>query len=381
MGERTRQALPSVLSVLLSLVVCWQLIALTRDTDGTAVATAAYLEMLWGGIGDWPRFIEGAAVTVLTRPLGEAAMKAALLTLTGLSVAVAFKVGLFNIGAQGQMLLGALAAAVVGAHVTLPGVLHIPAALLGAAVAGAAWAGIAGALKLYRGVHEVISTIMLNWVAVRLVDNWLVVGPLRGVAEAGASISGTAEIHPTSQLPRLLGDSSRLNLGFILAVVAAVTVWAWLARTRSGFETRAVGLGDEAARAAGIPVARRAGFAMALAGALAGLAGAVLVLGTEGRYPGTLGAPYGFDGIAIALIGNNHPLGVGAAALFFGVLRAGGTRMQLLDVHKSFPELIQGLALLFVAGRLIWLAALRRRSTPTVATAAPPAPAAQVPHA
>ncbi|GEN06495.1 nucleoside ABC transporter membrane protein [Myxococcus fulvus] len=381
MGERTRQALPSVLSVLLSLVVCWLLIAFTRDEGGLATATAAYLQMLWGGVGDWPRFLfEDAPATVLTRPLGEAAMKAALLTFTGLSVAVAFKVGLFNIGAQGQMLLGALAAAVVGAHVALPSVLHIPAALLGAALAGAAWAGIAALLRLYRGVHEVISTIMLNWVALRLVDNWLVVGPLRGTAEAGASITGTAEIHPTAALPRLLGDASRLNLGFVLAIVAAVAVWAWLTRTRSGFETRAVGLGDEAARAAGIPVARRAGLAMALAGALSGLAGAVLVLGTEGRYPGTLGAPYGFDGIAIALIGNNHPLGVGAAALFFGVLRAGGTRMQLLDVHKSFPELIQGLALLFVAGRLIWLAVLRRRAAPAP-VASPAAPTAQVPHA
>lgn len=381
MVERARQALPSVLSVALSLLVCWLLIAFTRDEGGFVTATSAYLQMLWGGIGDWPNFLGGAPATVLTRPIGEAAMKAALLTLTGLSVAVAFKVGLFNIGAQGQMLLGALAAAVVGAHVQLPAALHIPAALVGAALAGAAWAGLAAALRLYRGVHEVISTIMLNWVALRLVDNWLVVGPLRGVAEAGASITGTAEIHPTAALPRLLGDVSRLNLGFPLAMLAALAVWAWLERTRSGFETRAVGLGDEAARAAGIPVARRAGLAMALAGALAGCAGAVLVLGTEGRYPGTLGAPYGFDGIAISLIGNNHPLGVAAAALFFGALRAGGTRMQLLDVHKSFPELIQGLALLFVAGRLIWLAVLRRRRAVAPALATPTAPTPEAPRA
>ncbi|MCP3103249.1 ABC transporter permease [Myxococcus sp. K15C18031901] len=381
MGERARQALPSVLSVLLSLVVCWLLIALTRDADGFTTATAAYLQMLWGGIGDWPTFLGGSPVAVLTRPIGEAAMKAALLTLTGLSVAVAFKVGLFNIGAQGQMLLGALAAAVVGSHVELPALLHIPAALLGAALAGAAWAGIAAALRLYRGVHEVISTIMLNWVALRLVDNWLVVGPLRGVAQAGASITGTAEIHASAALPRLLGDVSRLNLGFPLAMLAAVAVWLWLERTRTGFETRAVGLGDEAARAAGIPVARRAGLAMALAGALAGSAGAVLVLGTEGRYPGTLGAPYGFDGIAISLIGNNHPLGVALAALFFGAIRAGGTRMQLLDVHKSFPELIQGLALLFVAGRLIWLSVLRRRRAPAPVLSAPTAPTPEAPHA
>ncbi|MFP2913588.1 ABC transporter permease, partial [Pyxidicoccus sp. 3LFB2] len=130
MHERLRQALPSVLSVLLALAVCWALIALTM-TPGTA--TDAYLQMLWGGIGNWPGYLDGAAATVLTRPLGEAAMKAALLTLTGLSVAVAFKVGLFNIGAQGQMILGALAAAVVGAHVALPAALHIPAAARSAA--------------------------------------------------------------------------------------------------------------------------------------------------------------------------------------------------------------------------------------------------------
>ncbi|AFE11151.1 ABC transporter permease [Corallococcus coralloides DSM 2259] len=372
MGERTRQVLPSVLSVLLALAVCWLLIAITRDAD---TATRAYLQMLWGGVGNWPAFLDGGSTTTVVRPLGEAAMKAALLTLTGLSVAVAFKVGLFNIGAQGQMIWGALAAALVGAHVSLPGVLHVPLALAAAAVAGAAWASIAGVLKLKRGVHEVISTIMLNWVAVSLVDNWLVIGPLRAVAEGASSITGTAEILPSAQLPRLLGDSSRLNLGFPLALAAAFGVWVWLTRTRSGYETRAVGLTPEAARAAGIPTLWRAGGAMALAGALAGLAGAVLVLGTEGRYPGSLGAPYGFDGIAIALIGNNHPLGAALSAIVFGILRAGGTRMQLLGVHKSFPELIQGFALLFVAGRMVWLALLARRQKRAQARAQGPAQA------
>ncbi|RKH81905.1 ABC transporter permease [Corallococcus sp. AB045] len=378
MGERTRQVLPSVLSVLLALAVCWLLIAITRDVD---TATRAYLQMLWGGVGNWPAFLDGGSTTTVVRPLGEAAMKAALLTLTGLSVAVAFKVGLFNIGAQGQMIWGALAAALVGAHVSLPGVLHVPLALIAAAVAGAAWASIAGVLKLKRGVHEVISTIMLNWVAVSLVDNWLVIGPLRAVAEGASSITGTAEILPTAQLPRLLGDSSRLNLGFPLALAAALGVWVWLTRMRSGYETRAVGLTPEAARAAGIPTLWRAGGAMALAGALAGLAGAVLVLGTEGRYPGSLGAPYGFDGIAIALIGNNHPLGAALSAAVFGILRAGGTRMQLLGVHKSFPELIQGFALLFVAGRMVWLALLARRQKRAQAPAQGPAQAgAEVPR-
>ncbi len=380
MGERIREVLPSILSVLLALVVCWVAIALTRDAS---IATGSYLNMLRGGLGDWPLFLENGRAAVVIRPLGESAIKASLLLLTGLSVAVAFKVGLFNIGAQGQMLVGALAAAVVGAYVELPALLHVPAALLAAALTGAAWALVAAGLKLTRGVHEVISTIMLNWVAVSLVDNWLVVGPLRTGAGTDLSTSGTDQIAVSAALPRLMGDISRLHLGFPLALAVALGVWMWLSRLRTGFEVRAVGLGPEAARAAGIPVARRTAEAMGLAGALAGLAGALLVMGTELRYPGTLGAPYGFDGIAMSLIGGNHPLGVTLSALFFGALRAGGTRMQLLGVHKSFPELIQGLALLFVAGRLVWLSLLRRRLAPVTPTQPQPQsqPRPEVPRA
>ncbi|ATB42485.1 deoxyribose ABC transporter permease [Cystobacter fuscus] len=379
MGEKLRSVLPSVFSVLLALAVCWCFIALTRDAQ---TATEAYFQMLRGGLGDWPAFLDGGRVALLTRPLGEAAIKASILLLTGLSVAVAFKVGLFNIGAQGQMLMGALVAALVGAWWELPGPLHVLAALLMAGLAGGAWALIAAWLKLARGVHEVISTIMLNWIAVSLVDNWLVVGPLRAGAGTSLSTTGTPEILPSAHLPRLLGDISRLNLGFPLALAVALALWVWLSWLRTGFETRAVGLGAEAARAAGIPVTRRTAEAMGLAGGLAGLAGAVLVLGTELRYPGTLGAPYGFDGIAISLIGNSHPLGVTLSALFFGALRAGGTRMQLLGVHKSYPELIQGLALLFVAGRQVWLALLRnRRRAPQASAQAAPAPGPEVPRA
>jgi simple sugar transport system permease protein len=377
MVERLRAALPSLFSIALALSVCWVAITLTRDAE---TASNAYLQMLRGGLGDWSQYLESGRLPVVTRPLGEAAIKAALLILTGLSVAVAFKVGLFNIGAQGQMLMGALLAALVGAYVSLPSVLHVSLALLAGALAGAGWALIAAGLKLGRGVHEVIATIMLNWVAVSLVDNWLVLGPLRADAGAGLSVTGTEEIHASAHLPRLLGDISRLNLGFPLALAVALLVWVWLARLRTGFETRAVGLGAEAARAAGIPVVKRTAQAMGLAGALSGLAGAVLVLGTEFKYPGTLGAPYGFDGIAISLIGGNHPLGVTLAALFFGALRAGGTRMQLLGVHKSFPELIQGLALLFVAGRMVWLALLRPKPGPVAPQAPQPQASPEVPR-
>jgi general nucleoside transport system permease protein len=269
-------------------------------------------------------------------------------------------------------MVGALAAAVVGASVSLPAFVHLPACIAAAALAGGAYGLVPAYLKLRRGVHEVITTIMLNWVAVSLVENWLVSGPLRAVSEGTHSRSGTEEILDSAQLPRLLGDVSRMNAGVIVAALSVIAVWWWISRTVSGFEIRALGLGREAARTAGVPVARRTYLAMGVAGALAGLAGAVLVLGTEYKYPPSLAAPYGFDGIAISLIGQNHPVGVALSALLFGALRAGGTRMQLLGVHKSFPELLQGLALLFVAGRLAWDALLtwreRKRRTAEVAT-------------
>jgi simple sugar transport system permease protein len=347
-----------VLSVLTALLGCFIVIAFTRGSLGTAFE--AYAAMLWGAVGDWPKLLAGGGAGAVLRPLGEAGTKAALLGLTGLSVAVAFRVGLFNIGAQGQLVVGALAAAMVGAHAKLPGPLPMVAALLAAAVAGAAWAALPAWLKLRRGVHEVISTIMLNWVAVSLVENWLVIGPFAARASGDNSISGTPQIQAAAALPRLLSDSSRLNLGFLLALVAALALFAFLTRFRRGFEWTAAGLNAEAARASGIDVGRALMEAMLLSGALAGLAGATLILGTELKYPGTLAGPYGFDGIAMALIGQGHPLGVFVTALFFGALRAGGTRMQLFGVHKSFPELISGLALLLVAARLVWERLLAR---------------------
>lgn len=370
-------ALPSVLSVALSLLVGFIAIAWVRGD--VRIAAQAYAQMIWGGIGDFPSWFDGGSFGMVARPWGEAGAKAGILLLSGLAVSCAFTVGLFNIGGQGQLMVGALAAAVIGAKLPLPFGVHPLVCLLGAAVAGGLYALIPAALKLRRGVHEVISTIMLNWVAVSLVENWLVVGPLRATVSGTNSASGTDEIRTTAELPRLLGDVSRLHVGVVVALLLAIAAWYWLKRTRLGFETRAIGLGAEAARTAGIPVARRTYQAMAIAGAMAGMAGALLVLGTEYKFPATLASPYGFDGIAISLIGQNHPLGVAASALLFGVLRAGGTRMQLYGVHRSFPELIQGLALLFVAGKQAWEVLLSRRRAKALEAA--PAVAAEVPRA
>ncbi len=363
-----RRALPSGLSVLSALVICFIATIVTRGGFGTALD--AFTAMVWGAIGDWPKLIDGADAGVVLRPLGESAGKATLLGLTGLCVAVAFRVGLFNIGAQGQLMAGAIVAAFFGEALHLPAPLHVTVCLVASAAAGALYALGPALLKLKRGVHEVISTIMLNWIAVSLIENWLVVGPLRAQASGGNSISGTAQIQSTAELPRLLGDVSRLNLGFVLVLLAALGTWLFLTRFTRGYEWRAVGLNPQAARSAGINVSRTVIEAMLLSGAFAGLAGAVVVMGTELKYPATIAAPYGFDGIAMALIGQGHPMGVMVSSLLFGGLRAGGTRMQLFGVHKSFPELIQGLALLFVAAKLFWVQLVARK---------PPAAISEVP--
>ena len=296
-------------------------------------------------------------------PLGETALKASVLLMTGLSVAVPLTVGLFNIGAEGQLIWGALAAAVVG-RLDVPGVLAL--ALLAAGAAGGAWGIIAGLLKVRRGVHEVISTILLNWIAIHLVQGWLVPGPL-AAASSGAhvSVAGTEAIRPEAWLPRLV-PGSRLDLGFALALSLSAVVWFLLTRTRRGFEWRAVGAGREAAIAAGIPAGRRICEATALLGALAGIGGALLILGTEHRFPGVFRTGYGFDGIAVALVGSGSAAGTAVAAIVFGAMRAGATRLQLVGIHPSFAELTQGLAVLLVAAPRIFQPLLARLRAPAV---------------
>lgn len=334
-APRTYFLFVPLLSVAAALAIGFVAIGLTGKDP-----VEGYRQMLAGGLGSW-------------RALGDSGLKASVLALTGLSVALGLAAGVFNIGAEGQLVAGAIAAAWLGQAVE-PGsaLVHLPLALGGAALAGAGWALVAAWLKVARGVHEVISTIMLNWIAIHLVESWLVPGPLAARStESHLSLPGTVQVHATAELPRLFAPE--LGSEMALALGAAILAWWLLSRTPWGFEVRAVGSSREAARCAGIDVARRTYDAMALSGACAGLAGAVLILGVHKQYPSVFHGGYGFDGIAVSLIGGNHPLGALAAAAFFGALRAGGTRLQLLQIHRSFPELIQGLALFFIAGQAI----------------------------
>ena len=337
-----------------------------------ASLAAAFLVILLAGkdpVAAFGHLLEGALGG--RGPIGESGIKAGVLILTGLSVAVAFTVGVFNIGGEGQLIWGALAAAVVARALDLPGPLLVAASLLAAAAAGAVWAFIAGLLKVWRGVHEVISTILLNWVAIHLVNGWLVPGPLAARGSGSTiSLAGTEAIRSAAWLPRFIAGS-RLDAGLPLALACAVFVWFLLTRTHRGFEWRAVGAGPGAAEASGIPNARRICEAMALAGALAGIAGGVLILGTEHRYPGVFRTGYGFEGIAVALVGGATAPGTVAPGLFFGAIRAGATRLQLAGMHPSFAELIQGIAVVLVAAPRLF-APLLLRLRPMARAPGPP---------
>jgi simple sugar transport system permease protein len=275
--------------------------------------------------------------------LGDTVVKTCPLLVTGLGVALAFRAGVWNIGAEGQLLVGALAATAVGrACGGAPFPLPLLAALAGAAVAGALWAGIAAALRVYRNVNEIVATIMLNFVAARLLG-WAVHGPLM---EAAGRYPQSDPIPPAALLPLIVG---RVHAGVLLALLLAAASWALLFRTGAGFRWRVVGENARAARVAGFSPERAVLEAMLTSGALAGLAGAFEVLGVTGRLFEQLSGGGGYTAIAVALTAGLHPGGVTLAALFFGALAAGSGAMQrVAGVSAVFVAIVQAATLLAI---------------------------------
>ncbi len=279
------------------------------------------------------------------RSIATTLQRATPLIFTGLAVAFAFRCGLFNIGAEGQLYVGAMAAAIVGITFTgLPKMIHLPMAIIAGMVAGGLWAAVPGLLKAKLGVHEVINTIMMNFIAFYLTD-FLVTGPFHG----GRWAPETDRIMPTAVLERLFVPT-RLNTGIILAVVAIILVYIILWKTRTGYEIRAVGFNPTAAEYGGISVSKNIVLAMVLSGALASLAGVEQILGVHGRFIQRFSPDLGFMGIAVALLGKNHPVGVFFAAVLFGALRTGAAAMdRLTDVPRELVVIIQALIIMFVA--------------------------------
>ncbi|MFI6264549.1 ABC transporter permease [Micromonospora sp. NPDC051006] len=281
-------------------------------------------------------------------PISETLTYTAPLVFTGLSVALAFRGGLFNIGAQGQATIGVILAALAGFLLPLPPGLHLLVAVLAGGLGGAVWGFIPGILKARTGAHEVIITIMLNYVATYFLT-WLIVQ--NGVQDPTRTDAISKAVDSSAQLPRLLGDNLRVHSGILLAVLATWAV-AWLLnRSTLGFELRAVGANPDAARTAGISVTRTFVLIMVFAGILAGLGGSNMVLGsTASALTPLVVAQIGFDGILVALLGRLKPWGVALAALLFGALQAGGNRMQSYSgISLELVTVLQALIVIFIA--------------------------------
>jgi simple sugar transport system permease protein len=309
------------------------------------------LEAYWG-------LFQGAFGSA--QALSRTIRKATPFILTGLSVAFAFKAGLFNIGAAGQFLMGTIFAVAVGVNFDgLPFIIHLPLALLAGILGGVIWGAIPGFLKAWRGAHEVITTIMLNFVASNFAS-WTVYaggtagqrpGPLSDPEAAARAISETRDVFVSARIPFILPDFlDRVHWGFVIALVVAVFIWWLLFKTTIGFEVRTVGQNPDAARYAGIRVNWTIVMTMAIAGGLAGLAGAVETLGLNHKFAPEFTGSVGFEGITVALLGNTHPFGVVFAALFMGSLFAGAAKMQFdSGVRAEIIQVVQALVLMFVA--------------------------------
>jgi simple sugar transport system permease protein len=324
----------------------------------------AYLQLFQGSIIDFPTtgkvFTGEVPWWQAFAPISETLSYATPLVFTGLSVAVAFRGGLFNIGGQGQAIMGLSIAATLGFVLHLPIVIHLIVALLGGVIGGAIWGYIPGFLKARTGAHEVITTIMLNYIA-QLFLNWFILQ--NGIHNPERLDAISKDVLGSAKLPRLLNENLRVDGGILLAVLVTFGV-AWLLnRSTVGFELRAVGSNPDAARTAGMSVPRTIIITMVIAGALAGLGGSTVVLGAQANsLTGPIAGNIGFNGLLVALLGRVRPWGVVLGALLFGALQAGGNRMQsYAGISLELVSVLQSLIVLLVAAPALVKAIFRLR--------------------
>lgn len=371
-GRRVLQALAvPVLAIVTGLILGGLIIILTTPAFYAAwgesplqglreawnILATSYSALFTGAFGSPSRIVaairSGDEVEIRKSfyPFFESLVAATPYIFGGLAVALGFRAGLFNIGAEGQIFMGAIFGAYVGYSLTgVPAMLHLPLAILAGALGGGVWGFIPGWLKAKTGGHEVINTIMLNYIAFRLSD-WLLTGPMK---RPGSANPVSPTIMDTAKLPRFFGDPIRFHLGFFIALGVAWLVYWFLFKTKWGFDLRAVGSNPHAARYAGMVVPVAIMLAMTLSGALAGLAGANEVLGLNYNLAMAFSSGYGFDSIALALLGKSHPLGVVLASLLFGALRNGATAMQLkADIPIDIISVLQAFILVFIAAPAI----------------------------
>lgn len=324
---------------------------------GLNIAWSTYSALFTGSVGDISNIRtalasgEGLAIRRAFNPFFESLVQATPYIFGGLAVAFGFRVGLFNIGAEGQIFAGAMASVWAGYTFNgLPAILHIPLALLFGMAGGALWGFIPGWLKAKTGAHEVINTIMMNYIAFRLTD-YMLRGPLKDPNEFTPKSPWIAD---SAKLIRFFQNPIRFHIGFFIALGIAYLVYWVLFKTTWGFELRTVGSNPNAAKYAGMNNVVATIVAMSVSGGLAGLAGANEVLGINHRLLPAFSSGYGFDSIALALLGKNHPLGVVLSALLFGFLRNGARQMQLrAGIPIDIISILQALILAFIAAPAI----------------------------
>ncbi len=336
-----RSALVPLVAVVLGFALGALVVVVTGRSAGDM-----FLALLQGGTG-----VNLGAGTFNPRYLGEFLVQAMPIVLTGLAVGFAFRTGLFNIGAEGQLIAGSIAAVGVGLWVRAPAGVHVALVLLAAMAAGGLWGAIPGWLKARFNVHEVVVSIMLNYVALHL-NNWAIVEAFHSVDRVKTPVIPATGLL-RSELLGALTNGSRLSWGLVPVLLSIAAYWFVIERTTFGFRLRAVGFNKESARYAGMKVERGIVTSMIISGAFAGLAGAIITVGTFsfGRaLPAHEG--YGFDGIAVALVGGNGAFGIGLSGLLFGLLKAAQPLMQSQGIPKEIASIIQAAIVLFIAMKL-----------------------------
>lgn len=351
-----------------------------RPSDFFSAAGTAFggffSSLVRGAVYDWtqPTFASGI------RPLTESVTRAIPLIVAGLAIAVSFTAGLFNIGVQGQLIMGALVAGYIGFGLHLPPVAHLLVAILGAILGGAVWGAIPGFLKARLGANEVIVTIMLNSVALYFLQHQLTTQRFIG---SGGYAGKSQTVDSSAQYPLLLGSGFRLHWGFVAMLAAVALTWWLLERSTLGFELRAAGANPTAANTAGIDVPRTLFLTLTVSGALAGLAGTAPVLGTEHVLTNGVAGSLGFDAITVALLGRSRPLGTVLAGLLFGALNAGGSLMQSsAGIPVDIVQVTQAIIVLLIAASeaVRYRRAQRRAARRTARTVVAPADQAHQPQ-
>lgn len=280
------------------------------------------------------------------------------LILTGLAHALAFRTGLFNIGVEGQFMVGIITAAIIGIIPGIPTILHVPMVLIAGTLAGSVWAAIPGYFKATRGTNEVVNTIMMNYIAFNLY-NYLIRVPFN----RPGSVS-TEQILTSARLFRFIGPQNRLSVGLFLAIAMAFVIWYLMNRTTVGYELRAVGSNKYGAEFGGINFKRNIVLAMAISGALGGLGGAIQLAGNELSAKQLGGfANFGFNGIAVALLAKKNPIGVLFSALLFGALTNASITLQIRGISKDIVYVIQAVVIIFVAADYVWKMLADKRKT------------------